>query len=115
MELRTQLISMTDADRVQLLVTFWPGILAMTFFYMTLTAIRDFRDNSARVVVVLSVGRYAARPFRHFAGDSRNSIRTLVAYHIFLTAGMLVVSGPDKGNASHASCTCATPSVTCQA
>ena len=44
---RTERVAMSGTDRINFVKTFWPGIIAMTCFYMFLTAYRDFRDNFA--------------------------------------------------------------------
>ena len=44
---RTERVAMSGQDRINFVKTFGPGVIAMTVFYMFLTAYRDFRDNFA--------------------------------------------------------------------
>jgi hypothetical protein len=107
-ELRTKRVSMSHADRVKMLVTFWPGITVMTLFYMLLTAIRDFRDNFAPelwqafgvgtpptifAVTEIVVGVVVMIPIVLFMVFIKNHMKTLVAYHILIFGGMIVVAG----------------------
>jgi hypothetical protein len=49
-ELRTARKPMDAASRKEFVRRFAPGLLALTVFYMALTAYRDFRDNFAREI-----------------------------------------------------------------
>lgn len=102
---RTARVEMNRKDRIRLFVEFWPGITVMTVFYMTLTAYRDFRDNFAAelwiafgysgqpsvfatselivaILVVIPIGLFMLIR-RHIIG--------LIAYHILILVGMVVV------------------------
>jgi hypothetical protein len=48
--LRTERRPMDRASRHAFLRRYWPGLAALTLFYMALTAYRDFRDNFAREI-----------------------------------------------------------------
>jgi hypothetical protein len=106
-EMRAKRVSMTHADRVKLLRTFWPGILVMTIFYMTLAAIKDFRDNFAPelwsrfgwadtpptlfAVSEIIVGIIVVIPILLFMVFIKHNLRTLVAYHLLIFCGLIVV------------------------
>lgn len=102
---RTIRVEMNGKDRIRLFKEFWPGIVLMTVFYMTLTAYRDFRDNFAAelwiafgysgepsvfatsellvaILVVIPIGLFMLIK-KHIFG--------LVAYHILILIGMVIV------------------------
>lgn len=102
---RTVRVEMNRKDRIRLFVEFWPGIVLMTIFYMTLTAYRDFRDNFAAelwiafgysgqpsvfatselivaILVVIPIGLFMLIK-KHIYG--------LLAYHILILIGMVIV------------------------
>lgn len=102
---RTVRVEMNNADRIRLFKEFWPGIVLMTVFYMTLTAYRDFRDNFAAelwiafgysgepsvfatselivaILVVVPIGLFMLIK-KHIYG--------LIAYHILILVGMVIV------------------------
>jgi hypothetical protein len=106
-EKRTRRIAMTHADRVKMLKTFWPGLVVNILFYMTLTAIRDFRDNfapelwlafgrtsepSVFTITELAVGIVVVIPIVLFMVYIKSNMNTLVAYHILIFAGMVLVA-----------------------
>ncbi|OHT14927.1 membrane protein [Tritrichomonas foetus] len=103
---KTERVTMNSADRIRLLKNFGLGILAMTLFYMTLTAYRDFRDNFAAelweafgyvgepsifaiseiivaIIVVIPVGLFML---------IKSNINVLVAYNILILSGMVIVA-----------------------
>jgi hypothetical protein len=107
-EKRTRRVPMTHADRVRMLKTFWPGLVVNVLFYMTLTAIRDFRDNFAPelwlafgqtrepavfTITEVAVGIVVVIPIVLFMVYIKTNMNTLVAYHILIFAGMIVVAG----------------------
>jgi hypothetical protein len=105
---RTERVPMTNSDRIRLLKTFGPGIFVMTVFYMTITAIRDFRDNFAPelwtsfgftaapslfAVSEIVVGFVVIVPIIIFVFCISDNLRTLIAYHILIFCGMILVGG----------------------
>jgi hypothetical protein len=107
-ETRTRRIAMTHADRVKMLKTFWPGLIVNVLFYMTLTAIRDFRDNfapelwlafglsgepSVFTISEVAVGIVVVVPIILFMVCLKDNLNTLIAYHILIFTGMLLVAG----------------------
>lgn len=102
---RTVRVEMNGKDRLRLFKEFWPGIILMTVFYMTLTAYRDFRDNFAAelwiafgysgepsvfatsellvaILVVIPIGLFMLIK-KHIYG--------LIAYHVLILIGMVIV------------------------
>jgi hypothetical protein len=105
-ETRTMRVPMTNADRIRMLKTFGPGITVMIIFYMTLQAIRDFRDNFAPELwnsfgFTTTPGIYAVSetivgvttfvPIFLFMWLIKDSLKTLIAYHILIFCGMLLI------------------------
>jgi hypothetical protein len=105
---RTERPAMTNADRIRLLKTFGPGIFVMTLFYMTVTAIRDFRDNFAPelwtsfgfttapslfAVSEIVVGFVVIIPIIIFVFCIQDNMKTLLAYHILIFCGMALIGG----------------------
>ena len=100
---RTERVSMTGKERCKFLSTFWPGIAAMTVFYMLLSAYRDFRDNFAPELwqafgypgapSVFSISELAVAiavcvPIGLFMLIKVN-INVLIAYHVLIVSGMI--------------------------
>jgi hypothetical protein len=105
-ETRTVRVPMTNADRIRMLKEFGPGITVMIIFYMTLQAIRDFRDNFAPELwnsfgFTTTPGIYAISetivgitvfiPIFLFMFLIKDSLMTLIAYHILIFFGMLLI------------------------
>jgi hypothetical protein len=103
---RTERAPMSGAERIKLLKEFLPGFAVMIMFYMALSAIRDFRDNFAPelwrafgystpparfAVPEAIVSLIVSIPIVLFAIFLRDNVRTLVAYHILIIFGMVVV------------------------
>ncbi|WP_367997897.1 DUF5690 family protein [Zobellia uliginosa] len=103
--LRKERKPMSRADRKKVLSNFFFPILILVFFYISLTAIRDFRDNFSReiwdavgfednasiytlselpvaVIVLLSIGLFAF---------VKNNYRAFVTYHYLLIFGALLI------------------------
>jgi hypothetical protein len=105
---RTERVPMTHKDRMELLKTFGPGVFVNVVFYMTVTAVRDFRDNFAPelwtsfgftaapslfAVSEIIVGFVVIVPIISFVFCIKDNMRTLVAYHILIFCGIGLVGG----------------------
>jgi hypothetical protein len=105
---RTMRVPMTNADRIKMLKEFAPGITVMVIFYMTLQAIRDFRDNFAPelwtsfgfdttpgiyAISETIVGVAVFVPIFLFMWLIKDNLKTLIAYHILIFCGMLLIGG----------------------
>jgi hypothetical protein len=103
---RTERVPMSRDERIKLFKEFLPGFSVMTFFYMTLSAIRDFRDNFAPEL--WSAFGYSTPPARFAVPEAivsvivsipiilftiflKDNVHTLIAYHILIIFGMVVV------------------------
>ncbi len=103
--LREERLPMSQKDRKKVLVNFLFPILILVFFYVCLTAMRDFRDNFSReiwdavgykgdvaiytlseipvaVIVLLSIGMFAF---------IKNNYLAFLSYHYLLILGALTV------------------------
>ncbi|CAM4139980.1 DUF5690 domain-containing protein [Zobellia roscoffensis] len=103
--LRKERKPMSKADRKKVLSRFFFPIVILVFFYISLTAIRDFRDNFSReiwdavgfednasiytlselpvaIIVLLSIGLFAF---------VKNNYRAFVTYHYLLIFGALSI------------------------
>jgi hypothetical protein len=105
-ETRTVRVPMTNTDRIRLLKEFAPGVILMVVFYMVLQAVRDFRDNFAPElwnafgfettpgIYALSetiVGVAVFVPILLFMWLIADPLKTLIAYHILIFFGMLLI------------------------
>ena len=79
---RTERVEMNGKDRMKLLKTFWPGIIIMTFFYMLLTACRDFRDNFA--AELWDVFGYSKTPSIFFVSEVIVAIVVMIPIGLFM-------------------------------
>ncbi|WP_373517783.1 DUF5690 family protein [Pricia sp.] len=103
--LRKERLPMSQKDRKKVLASFFFPILILVFFYVCLTAMRDFRDNFSReiwdavgykgdvaiytlseipvaIVVLLSIGMFAF---------IKNNYRAFLSYHYLLILGAFSV------------------------
>ncbi len=103
--LREERLPMSQKDRKKVLVNFFFPILILVFFYVCLTAMRDFRDNFSReiwdavgyegdvaiytlseipiaVVVLISIGMFAF---------IKNNYKAFLSYHYLLIFGALSI------------------------
>ncbi len=103
--LRKERLPMSQKDRKKVLVNFFFPILILVFFYVCLTAMRDFRDNFSReiwdavgyegdvaiytlseipiaVVVLFSIGMFAF---------IKNNYKAFLSYHYLLIFGALLI------------------------
>lgn len=103
--LREERLPMSQKDRKKVLVNFFFPILILVFFYVCLTAMRDFRDNFSReiwdavgykgdvaiytlseipiaVVVLFSIGMFAF---------IKNNYKAFLSYHYLLIFGALSI------------------------
>lgn len=102
---RTKRVKMDGPKRIAYFKTFWPGIIIMTFLYTIVAAYRDFRDNftaelyfsmgienaSIFTISELIVGIIVIIPIACFMIFIPLSIWSLVAYHILIFVGMIVL------------------------
>ncbi|SHI43745.1 DUF5690 family protein [Pseudozobellia thermophila] len=103
--LREERLPMNGKDRQKLVVRFAFPLVILVFFYICLTAMRDFRDNFSReiwdevgyvgnasiytlsevpvaIIVLLSIGMF---------GFIKNNYKAFVSYHYLLMIGSLMV------------------------
>ncbi len=103
--LREERLPMSQKDRKKVLVNFFFPILILVFFYVCLTAMRDFRDNFSReiwdavgykgdvaiytlseipvaLVVLISIGMFAF---------IKNNYKAFLSYHYLLIFGALSI------------------------